>query len=145
MIRGPGAPPGRRAAELYLQGGVTLDDAAARYGASSSATSRYLKLLRAELGVPARAAAEPPAPGPSLAQTVYLLSISRGEQPSPSERQTLGPRGWIRETGREPGTTGGMVRRWGLTDAGQQALASSPHLGAAQRAVDSGRLAGAWR
>lgn len=145
--RAPGIPAARRAAELYLQGGVTLQDAADRYGVSRSNMWRHVALLRVELGQPAaaRAPGDPQPPGATLAQTIDLLTLQNGRQLQPSARRSLAVCGWIRELDHVVGTRGGRQRRWALTEDGDRALASSPHLVAARRALETGARMGAWR
>jgi hypothetical protein len=86
------------------------------------------------------------APGvPTLAQTICLLSLSRGEQPPvfpPSTRREMLRKQWITPGVREPGATG---RRHDITDAGRVALAGSPWLAKAQRAIDEGKQAQPWK
>lgn len=82
----------------------------------------------------------------SLPQTVCLLALSRGEQPPQFpvttrrlllRQQLIEPR-----NKREPGST--APRRYDITDAGRHALAASPHLAAAQRALEEAKQGRPW-
>lgn len=65
---------------------------------------------------------------PTLPQTIILLALSRGERPPvipPPARRRLLAHHWI-----------APPRPFAITDAGRDALARSPHLEQAQRALD---------
>ena len=66
-------------------------------------------------------------PTPSIAQTVCLLALSRGEQPNipPIARRVMLQRRWI-----------APPRPFAITEAGRRALATSPHIAEAQRKLD---------
>jgi len=145
--RPPGISPARRAAEFYLAGGgVTLNEAAARFDVSRTAMWRYVAALRVERGLPpAERPVVDPQPGPTLAQTIDLLTLQAGLQLQPSARRSVVALGWARELGVVTGSRGGPQRRWGLTEAGEAALASSPHVEAARREFATGARMGVWR
>lgn len=88
-----------------------------------------------------------PAPDLTLPQTICLLALSRGEQPPlfpPTTRRLLLREKLIKPLNkREPGSK--ERRLYDITDAGRQALAASPHLAAAQRAIDEGKQAKPWQ
>lgn len=76
----------------------------------------------------------------TLAQTIALLALSRGEQPKimpPIARQELLRKRWITPSHREPGSTD--KRHHDITADGSAALAVSPFLAQAQRAIDNAR------
>jgi len=82
---------------------------------------------------------------PTLAQTICLLALSRGEQPPvipPITRRELLRKRWI-----TPGTRdgNGKKRVHDITDAGRRALATSPHLAQAERRLDSGKQENPWQ
>jgi hypothetical protein len=74
---------------------------------------------------------------PTLTQTMCLLVFSRGEQPSvlpATTRQVLLRQRWI--------APGGQRRRYTITHAGSDALATSPYRDQAERQLDGGRQTG---
>lgn len=87
------------------------------------------------------------APVPTLAQTICLVALSRGEQPPwlpVTTRRTLLRERWIaQQNKREPGAK--ERRLYNLTDAGRAVLAASPHLGAAMRKLDEGKQGRPWQ
>lgn len=104
--------------------------------AQAGAGTRRARIVRAQRRLTA-APSPGSEPAPTLAQTVCLLALSRGEQPRvfpPITRRELLRKRWIASSGRTPGTTG--KREHDITDAGRRALATSPHLAAAQRSLD---------
>jgi len=144
--RPPGPSAARRAAEFYLAGGgVTLNEAAARFEVSRTAMWKHVAALRAERGLPAaeRSAADQQ-PGPTLAQTIDLLTIQAGRQLQPSARRSVVALGWARRIDAATGSRGGPQRRWRLTETGEAALASSPHVEAARREFAAGARMGVW-
>jgi hypothetical protein len=86
-------------------------------------------------------------PTPTMAQTVVLLALSRGKQPpylAPATRQNLVRAKWIVATGPAPAPAEkrhakAPRRPYVITDAGRRALATSPHIEAAQRTLDQTR------
>lgn len=82
----------------------------------------------------------------TLTQTIVLLALSRNEQPPvfpPITRRELLRKRWIAPSGREAGSV--QKRRHDITEAGSRALATSPHLGQAQRALDEGKQDPTWK
>lgn len=76
---------------------------------------------------------------PTLPQTICLLALSRNEQPylPPATRLALLGKRWIVKTG--------DYRSFEITEAGRRALATSPHLGEAQRKLDAGKASKPWQ
>lgn len=84
---------------------------------------------------------------PTLAQTICLLALSRGERPpvmAPITRRVLLHRRWIAPSGRAAGAAR-AARTHEITEAGMRALATSPHLAEAQRKLDAGKQAKPWQ
>jgi len=88
-----------------------------------------------------------PTPELTVPQTVCLLALSRGEQPPwfpvTTRRQLLRQQLIAPINRREPGSK--ERRRYNITDDGRKALAASPHLAAAQRALDEGKNGKPWQ
>lgn len=82
----------------------------------------------------------------TLAQTICLLALSRGEQPymAPVTRKVLLRSQWITPSGRAPGALR-ADRHHEITDAGRRALDASPHLAEAQRKLDAGKQGKPWQ
>lgn len=87
------------------------------------------------------------APVPTLAQTICLVALSRGEQPPwlpVTTRRALLRERWIApQNKREPGAK--ERRLYNLTDAGRRAMAASPHLDDALRKLDEGKQEKPWQ
>lgn len=83
---------------------------------------------------------------PTLAQTICLLALSRGVQPymAAITRQALLRQRWIMPSGRAAGALR-SARTHDITDEGQRALATSPHLAEAQRKLDAGKQGKPWQ
>jgi hypothetical protein len=109
---------------------------------------RRARIVRAQLRLESAAAqsGELTISPPTIAQTVCLLALSRGEQPRafpPITRRELLRKRWIASSGRTPGAR--SKREHDITDAGRRALATSPHLAAAQKALDDKERNPVWR
>lgn len=84
---------------------------------------------------------------PTLAQTICLVALSRGEQPpwmpTTTRRALLRERWMAPQNTRAPGAK--ERRLYDLTDAGRKAMAASPHLGEAMRKLDEGKQGRPWQ
>jgi hypothetical protein len=78
-------------------------------------------------------------PVPTLPQTICLLAFSRGEQPpmmAAITRRTMLRYRWLAPAAEK--------RRYEITRAGSNALATSPHRAQAERALDEPRPSKPW-
>jgi hypothetical protein len=83
-------------------------------------------------------------PSPAtLAQTIILLALSRGETPymPPITRNSLIAKRWIDVVGQKTRRDGSNAPVYGCTDAGLRALATSKYRDEAERKLDAGKRA----